>query len=193
MSDQSLRYKIVMLGNTGVGKTAFVERVTDDVFIDEHVPTVGAQYVSLNMKVNDKSIVLEIWDTAGQEVFRSLVGFYAREAKGVFILFDVTEESSFEELQNWIDFSKEQSPEAKIMVFANKCDLEDKRKVSSEKFLEFVSAHDLLYEEGSAKTGESVRSAVETMAEKVMDLGKVKNVALDIEKTPEPKDKKGCC
>ena len=192
MSQPNAHYKIVMLGNSGVGKTALVERVTDDVFVDAHVPTVGAQYVSLNLNLNDTNVTLEIWDTAGQEVFRSLVGFYARDAKGAFILFDVTDAQSFKDLKQWIEFANDQAPDAKIIIFGNKIDLGENRTVSSEEIAEFADQQGVSYIEGSAKTSQGVRDAVETMAEAVMQLNKKETSAINLEKSSKKKEGK-CC
>ena len=192
MSQQN-HYKIVMLGNSGVGKTALVERVTDDIFVDAHVPTVGAQYVSLNLNINDQEITLEIWDTAGQEVFRSLVGFYARDAKGVFILFDVTDPQSFNDLTQWIEFSADQAPNAKIILFGNKTDLSDKREVTSDQISDFAEGRNLSFFEGSAKTGQGVRDAIESMADMVITLSKNDSTAVSLDKPSDNQQKKGCC
>ena len=192
MSQPNAHYKIVMLGNSGVGKTALVERVTDDVFVDAHVPTVGAQYVSLNLNLNDTNVTLEIWDTAGQEVFRSLVGFYARDAKGAFILFDVTDAQSFKDLKQWIEFANDQAPDAKIIIFGNKIDLGENRTVSSEEIAEFADQQGVSYIEGSAKTSQGVRDAVENMAEAVMQHNKKETSVINLEKSSKKKEGK-CC
>lgn len=192
MSSSPNHYKIVMLGNSGVGKTALVERVTNDIFVDAHVPTVGAQYVSLNLEINNQQITLEFWDTAGQEVFRSLVGFYARDAKGIFILFDLTDDQSFLDLKQWIQFANDQAPEAAIIVFGNKIDLDDQRKVDSEKLADFAAKEGVTFFEGSAKTGQAVQDAVEKMAELVMASNKTTQSAISIDK-PDAKKKSKCC
>lgn len=192
MAQSPNHFKIVMLGNSGVGKTALVERVTNDIFVDAHVPTVGAQYVSLNIEINNQPITLEFWDTAGQEVFRSLVGFYARDAKGIFILFDLTDDQSFFDLKQWIEFSNDQAPDAKIIVFGNKNDLTDLRKVPSDKLQEFADKNNVVFFEGSAKTGQAVQDAVEKMAEMVITANKTTQAAISIDK-PAPSNEKGCC
>ena len=190
---QPNHFKIVMLGNSGVGKTALVERVTDDVFVDAHVPTVGAQYVSLNLNIDDKDVTLEIWDTAGQEVFRSLVGFYARDAKGAFILFDVTEKQSFEDLKQWVEFANDQAPNAKIILFGNKIDLTENRAVSSSDISDFAESMNLTVFEGSAKTGQSVRDAIESMALMVLSSMKKDSTAITLDINNQTQKKKGCC
>lgn len=185
-------FKIVMLGNSGVGKTAFVQQTIDGVFSDAHVPTVGAQYSSLNMSIENQQICLELWDTAGQEVFRSLVGFYARDAKGFFILFDVSERSSFKDLDQWINFANDQSVNAEIILFANKCDLTDKRDVKTEEIEEFAKRKNIRYLEGSAKTSQGIQDAFEMMSEMVFRSDNQRQDSLKLEQVSNKK-KKDCC
>jgi small GTP-binding protein len=165
MPSELAHYKVVLLGDSGVGKTALVERVTEDIFQNCHVPTVGAQFISLEMEIAENKCILELWDTAGQEVFRSLVGFYAREAKGAIIMYDVTVKASFENLPKWIEFIRENSPDAQLLVFGNKIDLTDERLVLKEDAEKFTGSHNILFFEGSAKTSENVRDAFEKMVE----------------------------
>lgn len=195
MAQSTPHFKIVMLGNSGVGKTALVERISDDIFADAHVPTVGAQFIAIDLTVNQNQCTLELWDTAGQEVFRSLVGFYTREAKGAFLLFDLTDPTSFNDLPQWMDFVKENSPGAKVILFGNKKDLTEKRMVQQEDITAFAEKHDLVYYEGSAKTSENVRDAFERMGELVYENSNQTNKnTVQIEPTQETgKKKKGCC
>jgi small GTP-binding protein len=186
------RRKVVLLGNSGVGKTALVERARDDIFQGIHVPTVGAQFISLELMRDAEKYILELWDTAGQEVFRSLVGFYARDAQGAFILFDVTERPSFEELPKWIEFIRENSPRAALILFANKIDLTEQRAVSREEAETFAANNGVTFFEGSAKTGENVNDTFEKMLELVTVGVKAGRDALVLE-GGEVGQKKGCC
>jgi small GTP-binding protein len=160
-------YKVVLLGDSSVGKTAVVERITEDIFPKTHVPTVGAQFISLEVQIGDQFFILELWDTAGQEVFRSLAGFYARDAKGAFLLYDIANKDSFTNLPTWLDFVKSHSPTAKIILFGNKSDLKDDREVATKDGEAFAAEKGLIFFEGSAKTSENVRDAFERMTELV--------------------------
>lgn len=192
MTDPLPHYKIVMLGRSGVGKTAMVERVADDIFVDSHVPTVGAQFVANERNIDGNTVMLELWDTAGQEVFKSLVGFYAREARGAFILFDVTDVASFEDVPKWLEFVRENSPQARVILFGNKTDLHDSRKVSSDDIRAFASQQNLGHFEGSAKSGEKVADAFDRMAELVFSLDGAKDGGPATVKAKDGK-KGGCC
>jgi small GTP-binding protein len=164
-------FKVILLGDSGVGKSAVVERVAKDVFTASHEATVGVHYTSVPIAVGERTRHLELWDTAGQEVFRSLVGFYSRDAKGVFLLYDVTKAASFADLNKWITFLRDNAPDAPVIMFANKTDLGSSRAIGRATGQEFAERNDLLYFEGSAKTGENVRDAFDRMAELVAATG----------------------
>jgi small GTP-binding protein len=159
------RFKIVMIGDSGVGKTAIVSRMSHNTFLLNHVPTVGSQFVAVDFNYEGRNCVFEIWDTAGQEVYRSLVGFYTREARGAFLVVDVTSESSFESLATWVRFIRKESPTVKIVLFGNKTDLAGQRAIPIENLEEFAREANCDFLEGSAKTGMRVREAFEKMAE----------------------------
>ena len=169
MSKELPHFKVVMVGNSGVGKTSFVQRIVDKNFEDNQIPTVGAQYASIETIVNGKKLIIDLWDTAGQEVFRSLVGFYTREATGAFILFDITLKQSFTDVEKWIDFIHQNAKGAKIVIFANKMDLIDERDVSEEEIQKFINENNLDYIDGSAKTGQNIDDAFSKMAQLVCD------------------------
>jgi small GTP-binding protein len=193
MSSDPGHQKVVLLGDSGVGKTALVERVTEDIFQNSHVPTVGAQFIALDMSSGDKKCILDLWDTAGQEVFRSLVGFYARDAQGAFVLFDVTTRDSFSNLTKWIEFIRENSPTAAVITFGNKIDLGDERTVSKEEAEGFATSNQVLFFEGSAKTGENVRDAFEKMVELVsVPTGATKHIDLEVD-SKKRKSSGKCC
>ena len=183
-----------MLGNSGVGKTALVERITNSDFNDIHVPTVGAQFISINFNLDNNKITIELWDTAGQEVFRSLVGFYARDAKGVFLVADLTSKTTLEELDKWAEFIKDEANDAKVILWGNKTDLADKREIKEDSLQRFANQHHYVYMEGSAKTGENVEDGFTRMAELVHSCHHQhpQQQKLDI-KTIEKPQKKGCC
>jgi small GTP-binding protein len=184
-------YKVVMLGDSGVGKIALVNRISEDVFTDSPVPTVGSQFIALPLNIKKRKMTLELWDTASQEVYRSLVGSYTREAKGAFLVFDVTSEATFESLPTWLKFLTEQAPGAKVIIFANKCDLEDQRVVSSERLRQFGASQKVDVIEGSAKLGQNTTDAFEKMGE--MMLSTEANVAPAVTIKEEPKKKKKRC
>jgi small GTP-binding protein len=189
------RFKIVMIGDSGVGKTAVVSRMSHSAFLPNHVPTVGSQFVTIEFTVEEQHLIFEVWDTAGQEVYRSLVGFYARDAKGAFLVFDVTSQNSFASLPNWIKFIQSESPAVKVIIFGNKTDLSGHRRISANQAQEFASANQCAYVEGSAKTGMGVSDAFGKMGELLLaasgDFCFVPSPKAPV--PAEPADRGGCC
>jgi small GTP-binding protein len=114
--------KVVILGESGVGKTSIISRFINDTFDEELVTTTGASYVSKSMKFSDKNQVLnfEIWDTAGQEKYRSLTQIFYKDASIAILVYDITNKDSFEELQNyWYEQIKDSAPKniGKFIIF----------------------------------------------------------------------------
>jgi small GTP-binding protein len=183
-----------MIGESGVGKTAIVSRMSEETFIPNHVPTVGSQFVPIDMVLEGQRVVFELWDTAGQEVYRSLVGFYTREACGAFVVFDVTSKVSFDSLLDWIRFIQNESPGVKIVVFGNKIDLETDRVISTQQIVDFAKIQGLEFFEGSAKTGQGVGDAFSKMGELLLNNYKVKPVASPaVQVKGKAEKKEGCC
>ena len=190
----SARFKVVTVGDSSVGKTALVTRMSDEVFNQSYVPTVGSQFVTIPQKIDGRDINMEVWDTAGQEVYRSLVGFYTREAKGAILVFDVTSKPSFESLSHWLSFLEEQAGDAKVIIVGNKVDLEE-RAVSSSDARQFADARGLMYFETSAKTGQSVVDLFEKMGELLLasSRDRVDMQTEKVELAASGKKQKGCC
>jgi small GTP-binding protein len=189
-------YKVVMLGDSGVGKTALVNRISEGAFSESHVPTVGSQFIALPLEVNSKRMTLELWDTAGQEVYRSLVGFYTREAKGAFLVCDVTNDQTYQGLPEWIKFVNEQAPGVKIIIFANKIDLDEQRVIPADKLAEFAKSNGVELVEGSAKLGQNTTDAFEKMGELMLSTSSSAAVPVSIaaDDLGKKKGKKeGCC
>jgi small GTP-binding protein len=194
MSDE-VRCKVVMLGDSGVGKTALVSHISKDSFPDAHTPTIGSQFTALTLEIQDRKLTLELWDTAGQEVYRSLVGFYTRDAKGAFLVMDVTREDTFQGLHQWITWAIAQAPGIKILIFANKIDLAEDRCVSSERIQDLAKSKGVDVVEGSAKLGHNTRDAFEQMGVLMLAEDTVPPATIIIrgEDLKKNKPKQGCC
>ncbi|EFX61364.1 hypothetical protein DAPPUDRAFT_69789, partial [Daphnia pulex] len=126
------KFKIVFIGDQSVGKSSIINRFIKNEFDSAHNPTVGIDFVSKNVTVKEKSVRLQLWDTAGQERFRSLIPGYLRDSHAVFLVFDVTNADSFQNLNMWLDYVKENRGEdVAIVIIANKIDQVEERAVSS--------------------------------------------------------------
>ena len=165
--------KVVLVGNTQVGKTCLVSRLMTGTFRANSPATVGAAFQD-HVMTTDKGIVsMQIWDTAGQEKYRSLTPMYYRNAHAAVLVFDVTNKESYESLEQWAtDLEEKTTTDIKIFIAGNKCDLEN-RQVSEEEAREFAFKHGAIcYVETSAKTGNGVLELFTKVAETCENVGK---------------------
>ena len=164
LSDDSpsfdLSFKIIIVGDQGVGKSCLAIKASRNYFEDFYSPTVGFEFVSFNVKVQEKIIKLQIWDTCGQEVYRSLISSFFRSASLAIIVYSIDTEDSFNNIEKWLNDIKTQSnPDIKIFLIGNKADLEDKRRLTKEQGEQLCNDHKLaFFMETSAKTGFNVQN-----------------------------------
>lgn len=152
--------KIIVLGDAFVGKTALIESLIHNTFTDENTcSTIGVEFESKIIKIGNKRVKAMIWDTAGQEVYRSLIDSYYRGCAGAIIVFDVTMRKSFENLKYWLDAIHKNNPGkvVSIILVANKIDKSLKRVISKEMIEEFCHEEKLEYFETSAKTNTNTK------------------------------------
>jgi Ras-related protein Rab-6A len=149
--------KTVILGDQNVGKTALVQRASTGDFEDQIKSTVGATYTTMTVNHLEGTVKLHVWDTAGQENFRSLVPIYFRDAVCALVVFDLTQIESFRNLDYWVTTLRTSSPRTVVGIIGNKVDLADNRVVPLEEVQEFMNmAKVAFYEETSAVTGQGV-------------------------------------
>ena len=155
-----LSFKIIIVGDSGVGKSCLSIKASRNYFEDFYSPTVGFEFLTFNVKVEDQNIKLQIWDTCGQEVYRSLISSFYRSASLAIIVYSIDSEESFSNIDKWLNDIKTQSnPDVKIFLVGNKADLEDKRQVTKESGEKFFKEHKLsFFTETSAKTGFNVQN-----------------------------------
>lgn len=190
--------KTVTLGESGVGKTSLVKKYVENSFDDKLPSTVGADISIKNLEFDGLSIQLMIWDTAGQEVFRSLVEQYLRDASLALIVFSLSDRKSFECARDyWIDYLLEKSPDTIMIIVGNKLDLE--REVTEDEANDLAAKYKTEYFETSALQGIGVDEAFEMLASKyVKSLSTPasnkdnKNVDLHSETNKQTEDE-GCC
>jgi small GTP-binding protein len=150
-------YKIVVVGASGVGKTALVQRLVDQTFISDMQPTIGVEFKSYQCRAGSDILKLNIWDTAGQEKFRSVSKAYFRNALGAVLVFSLTDRSTFDALDGWLnDIHSLCSPNAVVIAVGNKVDLTDEREVSKHEALGFAQRHGIEYIETSAREAVNV-------------------------------------
>jgi small GTP-binding protein len=169
-----IAHKIVVVGASGVGKTALVQQLTDGSFNSQVQSTVGVEFKSWLIGDADAHIKLNIWDTAGQERFRSVSKAYFRNAVGALLVYAVDDEDSFSQLDSWLnDLHQFATPNTVVLLVGNKSDLADARQVTQSQAVAFSERHALDYLETSAKSGDNVTEAFVRLSKTIT--GKVKN------------------
>jgi len=153
-------FKYIIIGDTGVGKSCLLLQFTDKRFQPVHDLTIGVEFGARMVNIEGKSIKLQIWDTAGQESFRSITRSYYRGAAGALLVYDITRRETFNHLGAWLEDARQHSnSNMTITVVGNKNELDHRRQVSIEEGEQFAKQHGLLFLETSAKTGNNVEEA----------------------------------
>jgi len=165
--------KMVVVGDSGVGKSSLLLRYCDNEFSHTFQSTVGVDFKirSVVLPTNGRRVKLQIWDTAGQERFRAMTRTYYRGALVLFLVFAIDQQASFASLMRWLDEARQWEPTLQhVAVLANKCDAHDAQTVSHRMARDWAESLSLRYYEVSAKTGEGVAQCFEDMAEIVSEL-----------------------
>ncbi|CAJ2657762.1 unnamed protein product [Trifolium pratense] len=153
-------FKYIIIGDSGVGKSCLLFQFTDNRFQPVHDITIGVEYGVRTINVDNTPIKLRIWDTAGQELFRSIIRSYYRGAACALLVYDITRRETFNHLASWLEDARQQANSNMIiMLIGNKSDLAKKRQVSTEEGERFAKENGLIFMEVSAKSGEKVEEA----------------------------------
>ncbi|CAH8637878.1 unnamed protein product [Schistosoma margrebowiei] len=163
-------FKYIIIGDTAVGKSCLLLQFTDQRFQPVYDLTIGVEFGARMVNIGDKQIKLQVWDTAGQESFRSITRSYYRGAAGALLVYDVTRRDTFNHLASWLqDARQHASPNMVITLVGNKCDLDARREVKQEEAEAFARENNLLFLETSAKTGVNVEQAFATTARAIYE------------------------
>ena len=202
---EDYKLKVVVVGDSGVGKTNLIKRFISNTYNPNTKATVGVEFLSKSYKINNQVFKIEIWDTAGQERYKSITAAYYKGAKGALIVYDITQKESFENINKWMSEVRDKSAkDLKIMIVGNKTDLENERQVSTDDALERAKELESPVMEASALDGNNVKAAFyDLLKEMYKEIKKkidiVENQNAGGEKdgvqlnTNEEKEKKGCC
>ena len=198
-SEPSVTFKILTIGESGVGKTSILRRFVDNKFLKTHLATIGIDFKTKNLNINGQEIKLKIWDTAGQERFRNITTQYYKSADGIILVYDVTDEASFEKIRDWMEqiLSNTQKDEIGLVLLGNKCDMEP-RNITEEQGNKMAGDLGINYFETSALSGQGINDAFEQLTKDIM---KKKGVGegngdglVDLKKTKNKNENgKDCC
>lgn len=204
--NNDINLKILILGDSSVGKTSLLLKYADGYFPTIYVATIGVEYKIKQINVNGLDINLQIWDTAGQERFRSITKNFMKEADGIMYVYDITEKGSFDNLKNWIRQSEDSTEGFKKIIVGNKSDLELDRKVTKEYLQKFCDDKKLKGVEVSAKLGTNVSETFECLAKMILADkskeeiiktytigGRERGLSIKSKEEKNKKEKKKCC
>lgn len=194
-------YKNLLIGDSGVGKSCLLLRFADDTYTESYISTIGVDFKIRTIELDGKTIKLQIWDTAGQERFRTITSSYYRGAHGIIIVYDVTDQESFNNVKSWLqEIDRFASEHVCKLLVGNKNDMTSKKVVSTETAKEFADSLGIKFLETSAKTAENVEAAFLAMAAEIKastsfqpaknTAGGTVNVSTD---DKEVKTSGGCC
>ena len=187
--------QLLIIGNSSVGKTSILTRYSSKTFNENYLATVGLDFFSKDETIDNKIIRIKIWDTAGQERYKSFTKCFFQKAQGIMIVYDVTSQKSFHDLQYWIDSLNSNMYQdisfVPIIIIGNKIDLPN-REVTKQEASDYSREHKFHYYETSAKTGEGIDLAIRELVKKVMNGGK-KNGNNNINLNQTKKKSGKCC
>ena len=188
-SDYQYIFKLILIGNSGVGKSSILNRYMNKTFEESYKCTIGVDFLMKSIEINGKTVKLQLWDTAGQEKYKSMVASYYRGANVALVVFDITSHESFDSLPLWIENYYKNGPEQKnIILIGNKKDMIEERQVTQEEAELFSQTNNMIYFETSAKDGDNIDYVFTYAAEKLVEFyssQKETNIKRQINQTNE--------
>ena len=164
-NDVDYLFKILIIGNSGVGKSCLLLRFAENMFSDNYISTIGVDFKIRKMELDGKSVKLQIWDTAGQDRFRTIIKSYYRGSNGIIVVYDITDRDTFEQVQYWMgEIDAHASPDVCRILVGNKSDLSDSRVVTQEEGAALARQYGIPFIETSAKDSSHVEDMFITMA-----------------------------
>jgi small GTP-binding protein len=208
--DPDFLLKIVLIGDSGVGKTNLLSRFTRDQFTVDSKSTIGVEFATKTLEIDSKTVKAQIWDTAGQERYRAITSAYYRGAIGALLLYDVSSALTFQSLTRWLQELRENADASIcVMLVGNKCDLQELRAVSTEEGIGFAKSENLLFIETSALDATNVQESFKRLITEIVNRlskkelagpsgtppasGTAINQGVSIAEPAQDVQKKGCC
>ena len=167
-------FKVLFIGNSSVGKSSLILRFTDKTYTDSYISTIGVDFKIQTIKINNKIIKIQIWDSSGSERIKTITSSYYRNSNGIFIAFDLTDKSTFLEVKNWLSEIERFAPENIVInLIGNKVDLQSKREVLFEEAKEYANIINATYFETSAKLGININDMFINMVKEILEYKKI--------------------
>jgi len=194
-------FKLLLIGDSGVGKSCLLLRFADDTYTESYISTIGVDFKIRTIELDGKTIKLQIWDTAGQERFRTITSSYYRGAHGIIVVYDVTDQESFNNVKQWLqEIDRYASENVNKLLVGNKCDLTNKKVVDYSSAKEYADQLGIPFLETSAKNATNVEQAFMTMAAEIKNrvgpaaANQAGSAGVKIDSKPvEAKAGGGCC
>ncbi|CCH59861.1 hypothetical protein TBLA_0C00450 [Henningerozyma blattae CBS 6284] len=169
-SEYDYLFKLLLIGNSGVGKSCLLLRFSDDTYSNDYISTIGVDFKIKTIEIDGKTVKLQIWDTAGQERFRTITSSYYRGSHGIIIVYDVTDQDSFNSVKMWLqEIDRYATSSVLKLLVGNKSDLKDKRIVEYDVAKEFAETNNMPFLETSALDSTNVEEAFLTMAKQIKE------------------------
>eukprot|EP00045_Choanoeca_perplexa_P002121 m.23076 g.23076 ORF g.23076 m.23076 type:complete len:201 (+) comp11331_c0_seq1:102-704(+) len=197
----SNQFKIVLLGEGSVGKTSLVLRYCQDKFVDKHITTLQASFLKKRLNLQQKRVELSIWDTAGQERFHALGPIYYRDSNGAVLVYDITDQDSFQKVKTWVkELKKMLGNDIALVICGNKIDLEKSRTVDHAAAEAYASSVGALHFNTSAKHNKGVEEMFRELAKKMLastgsgaSRSSSRRTVVVSDAAPQPASSGGCC
>ena len=196
-NDYDIKLRIMMIGDSTVGKTSILRRYCKNEFLTKYVSTIGIDFQFKNMIKFDKKIRMQIWDTAGQERYKVVAKNYFNSSDGFIIIYDITNRESFNNIDNWISqINDVANKEVKFILFGNKNDLEESRIVSADEGTEMAEKYSMKFYETSALTGDNINEGFDFLVDELLKdenrLSKKIN-SIELNNNMKNNKKRRCC
>ena len=195
--NSDITLKLLIVGGSGVGKTNFLNMFLNNTFNQNYFSSTGIDLQNKIMNIKNKKVRIQIWDTAGQEKYKSITKNLFLKVMGALVLYDITNEESFTKLKEWVELIKEEcGRHIKILIIGNKSDLESQRAIDKEDAMKYANEEKVQYIECSSKTGENVEKAIIVLSEKILESTEISmdsSLMLDSTLLSSKITKRKCC
>ena len=193
-SEIDVLIKVVIVGDTSVGKTNLLSRFINNTFNENSRNTIGVDFSVMDMNINNKKVKVQFWDTAGQEKYRSIGSAYYKNAQGVIVTYDITRKNSFDHINEWMtEIAEQGEPDSEVLLIGNKIDLEEHRQIKKEDAENFAKDKKVFFMEVSAKTNQDqcVEKAFTILIKEIMKKTEERNSQINPSKGGSAKKLEG--